>query len=200
MNKKTNFWKIFKFLAVFPAIFSTSCFKKDTKTDVESYVEILTESRNESDFHTELYICPETIENLEVKSFYYAHIDDLFTGSFLMYLVIEYDETNFSSEIQRLSGVKANFKDRGTKSIISFPEQNLYLTIKLNKRFEYAIYDTEKYQIAYISNQIFEWKDTPIEEKFIIPELQIPSELQDKENMFNLYYWYEGDVGFYIED
>jgi len=190
--------RIFPILTVIPALFSSSCLKKDTRTDVEHYIDILQECRDENDFHTELYIFPNTIENREVKSFYYAHMDDLFTGSFLMYLVLEYQEDDYISEKERLVNVKAEFEGRGTKSIIAYPEQNLYLTIKQNARFEYAMYNDEKLQIAFISNQIFDWENTPVDGDFVLPEANIPTELDDGDNMYNMYYWFEDDVGYYI--
>ena len=72
--------------------------------------------------------------------------------------------------------------------------------MKQNARFEYAMYNETTFEIAYISNQIFEWKDTPVEQDFISPDVTIPKGLEDGENMYNMYYWYNGDVGSYIED
>lgn len=187
-------------LGVFPALFCTACFKVDKKSDVESYVEILKGCRDESDFHSELFIFPESIEGKEVKAFQYAHRSDLFTGSFLMYLVLQYDEADFAPELERISNTKTTFKSGEHKGTIHYIENKLYLTVYQNARFEYAVYDETTFEIAYVSNQIFEWKDTPVEEKYRVPELTIPIELDDKENMYNMYYLYDGDVGIYCED
>ena len=62
--KKRAFFAI---LPVFPALFCTSCMQKDERSDVESYIDILKECRDEADFHSELTIFPETIEGKEVK-------------------------------------------------------------------------------------------------------------------------------------
>ena len=183
---------------VFPALFCVGC-QKETKTNAEEYLEILAESKAEQDFHTQLYIFPESIEGLEIKAFYYAHMEDLFTGSFLLYIVLGYQEDNFAAELERISNVQAVF-NQGTKQIIHYPEERMYLTIKQNARFEYAMYNETTYEIAYVSNQIFEWKDTPVDSQYVIPEVTIPQELDDRDNMYNLYYWYEGDVGIYVND
>lgn len=191
---------ILRILPVFPALFCTSCFKVDKRSDVESYIDILKECRDESDFHSELFIFPETIEGKEVKAFQFAHRSDLFTGSFLMYLVLQYQEADFAPELERISNVKATFKSGEQKGTISYPENKLYLTVKQNARYEYAIYDESTFEIAYVSNQIFEWEDIAVESKHIIPELTIPAELDDRENMYNMYYLFDGDVGIYCED
>ena len=191
--------KLLKLLLIVPILFCSGC-EKDTRTNAEQYVDLLQESRSEADFHTELYIFPETIENLEIKAFYYAHMEDLFTGSFLLYIVLEYDENTYAPEIERIANVEAKFKEGKTKSIISYPEQNLFLTIKQNGRYEYVIYNDSTYEIAYISNQLFDWGDTPVAEQYVIPNLSIPAGLDDGENMYNLYYWYEGGVGFYVNE
>jgi len=195
--KKLTILPIF---AVIPALFCTSCFKTSTKTNAEEYLEILQQCRDHDDFHTELYIFPETIEGTEIKSFIYAERSDLFTGSYLLYIVLEYDETGFTPELERIANVKAHFKAGEEKQPIYYPENDLYLTVKQNTRFEYAVYNEETLQIAYVSNQIFDWEETPVAKEFIIPDLSIPNELDDGENMYNMYYLYDGDVGLYVED
>ena len=191
---------ILRILLVFPALFCTSCLKKDSRSDVENYIDILKDCRDESDFHSELSIFPETIEGAETKSLYYAHRSDLFTGSFLMYLVLQYKEENFAPELERIKNTEVSFKTGEKKGTIHYPENKLFLTVKQETRFEYAIYDEGTFEIAYVSNQIFEWKDTPVESRFILPELTIPKELDDRDNMYNMYYLYDGDVGIYCED
>ena len=187
-------------LPVFPALFCVSCMQKDERSDVESYIDILKECRDEADFHSELLIFPETIEGKEVRKFAYAHRSDLFTGSFLMYLVLEYKQEDFAPELERISNVNAEFKTGEKKGVISYPENKLYLAIKQNARFEYAIYDESTFEIAYVSNQIFDWDETPVESKYIIPDVVIPTELVDRDDTYNMYYLYDGDVGIYCED
>ena len=189
-----------RFLAVIPALFCVSCFKPTTKSNPEEYLDLLKQCRDESDFHTELYIFPDTTKNTEIKSFYYSHTQDLFTGSFLLYLVLDYQETGFEAELERLSSVKATYKGGEEKHAISYPDQHLFLTIKQEARFEYAVYDKEKCEIAYVSNQIYNWDKIPVDSKYVIPDLIIPEELDDKNNTYNIYYLYDGDVGLYIED
>ena len=193
-----NNYRFLRILPVFPVLFCSSC-TTHTKTNAEEYLDILQEARDNNDFHTELYIFPNSIEGLEIKAFYYAHMEDLFTGSFLFYIVLGYNETGFEIELKRISDVIAVYKD-GVKGPIQYPNENMYLTIKQESRFEYVIYNSATYEIAYISNQLFLWKDTPVEQDFIIPDVTIPKGLEDGENMYNMYYWYNGDVGTYIED
>ena len=191
--------KLIKLALLPPVLFCAGC-TKYTKTNAEEYVEILQEARSEQDFHTELYIFPETIDGAEIKAFYYAHMDDLFTGSFLLYVVLAYDEETYSAELERIKSLKADFGDEKIKKPIEFPEKNLILTVYQNVRFEYVIYEESTHEIAYISNQIFDWKETPVDEKYVVPEITIPAEIDDRENMYNMYYWCEGDVGIYIKD
>lgn len=191
--------KLFRAVAVLPFILCAGC-TKSTKTNAEEYLEILQEAKGESDFHTELYIFPESIEGLEIKVFYYAHMTDLFTGSFLMYIVLGYEEEGFNKELERISSVEAVFSEDKIKKPIHYPDERMYLIVKQNARFEYAMYNETTFEIAYISNQIFEWKDTPVETQYVIPEVTIPDELDDGKNMYNMYYWYDGDVGIYVND
>ena len=196
MNKS----RILTILPGISALFCVSCGKIEHKDDAGSYESLLKQCREESDFHSELYIFPETTQNGEAKGFYYAHQESMFTGSFFIYLVMKYDQTNFENEIDRISHVKAQYKTGETKSIIPFADQNLYLTIKKDNRYEYAMYNSSSLEIAYVSNQLFEWKDIPIKNEHILPDVIIPAEVMDQGNGYTLYYLYDGDVGMYIED
>ena len=191
---------IFKIFPVIPVLFCTSCMKINTKTDVEQYQDILKEFRDNSDFHSELYIFPESLEGTEIKKFVSSKRDVMFTGDYLMYLVLTYTEEGYSSELERISNVKAVFKGGEEKHILSYPEHNLYLSIDMNKRFEYVIYNQETLEIAYVSNQIFDWDEIPVEDRHIIPDIEIPAELKDWDSGYNMYYLYDGDVGVYVED
>ena len=191
---------IFKILAVFPAFFCVSCFQTSTKTNAEEYEEILKDARDNSDFHSELYIFPESIEGTEIKHFVYAEMTDMFTGSYLMYVVLTYQPEDFSAELERIASVKATFKSGLEKHVIYYPEQKAYLSIQQENRYEYVIFNETTSEIAYVSNQLFQWKDTPVESQYILPQLTIPEELEDKGWGYNIYYEYDGDVGLYIED
>jgi len=191
--------RISKIFPIFPALFCFSC-STTTKSDVESYQEVLAECIKERDFHTQLYIFPETIEGLEVTKFVFSNTTDLFNGSWLMYLDIKWDEEGFSKEISRLDEVKAVYKTGDVKPIIKFEEKSLYLSISKDNRYEYALYNKESYEIVYVSNQLYDWKDTPVKEEHILPGVTIPKELDDGNNTYNMYYRYEDGVGWEVVD
>jgi len=196
MNK---FHKILRILPVFPALFCVSC-KQDTRTDYEAYKDILDECIADRDFHTQLYVFPKSIEGLEVTKLVYSHMSDLLNGSWLMYLAVKFDEDGFSKELSRLDNVKAEYDTGDIKPVIKYEDKSLYLTIMKNNRYEYALYNSDIYQIVYVSNQLFQWKDIPVQEEHILPNVTIPKELDDGENSYNMYYRYEGTTGWEVVD
>ena len=195
--------KISKIIAILPVFLAISCnvLNTTTKSDVESYHDILVECINEKDFHSRLYIFPESIEGAEIEKFCFSHTENPFTGDFLMYLAVKWDEETFNNELARLATVKSVFRNGKEKSIIKFEEQTMYLTVNRNNRYEYALYNQENFEIVYVSNQLYEWKDIPVvEQEHILPSVIIPAELDDGENSYNMYYYYEGDVGLEVTD
>ena len=166
--------------------------------DVNKYNELLKQCRDESDFHTELYVFPEKIEKNRVKDFRYQWTEGLFAGSFLFYLVYQWGD-DYDEEIDRISKVKAVFKDRGEKSILHYEKQKMYVSIYNEDgcRYEFVKYDSSKKIITYTSNQLYQWDEIKIDE----PEkIKIPKDLLDWKEFYNMYYFYEGDVGYYVED
>ena len=117
-----------------------------------------------------------------------------------MYLGIKWDEEGFKKELARLDEVKAIYKTGDIKPIIKYEDKSLYLTVKKDNRYEYALYDKESFEITYVSNQLYGWKDTPVKSEHILPEVIIPKELDDGNNSYNIYYRYEGDTGWEIID
>ena len=196
MNKIS---KILGILPVFPVLFCVSC-KKDMRTDWEAYHDILTECINDRDFHSQLYIFPESAEGKEITKFVYSHTSDLFNGSWLMYLGLKWDEEGFNTELTRLNNVKAEYKTGEIKPIIKFEEESLYLTISKDNRYEYALYNKETFEIVYVSNQLYEWKEIPVVPEHILPSVKIPSELDDGDNTYNMYYLFHGDTGIEVVD
>ena len=184
---------------VFPAILCSSC-NTTQKTDWESYSEILQECISDRDFHSQLYIFPESIEGKEIIKFVFSNTTDLFNGSWLMYLGLKWDEQGFYSELERLNNVKAIYKTGEVKPVIKFEDKSLYLTISKDNRYEYALYNSDTYEIIYVSNQLYEWKDIPVEKEHILPNVRIPEELDDGSNTYNMYYLYDGDVGIEVVD
>ena len=195
MNKIS---KIIGILPLFSVVFC-SC-NTTTKTDYESYQDILKECIEASDFHTQLYIFAESIEGLEIKKFCFSNTEILFTGDWLMYLVIRWDEAGFNNELSRLDQVKSSFSNGKEKPIIKYEEQSLYLTINKDNRYEYALYESETHEIVYVSNQLYLWDDIPVEKEHILPSVTIPSEFDDGDNSYNMYYYYEGDIGMEVTE
>ena len=196
MNK---LWKIPRISLLFPALLCASC-SQTTKTDTEEYADILKECVSDKDFHSQLYIFPKSIEGLEIQKFVFSNTTDLFNGSWLMYLSLKWDEYGFNKELERLNDVKAEFKTGDIKPIIKFEEESLYLTISKDNRYEYVLYNKKSFEVTYVSNQLYEWKKTPVLKEHILPDLVIPTELDDGNNTYNMYYRYEGDVGWEVTD
>ena len=191
--------KILGISLVFPAILCSSC-NTTKKTDWESYAEILQECISDRDFHSQLYIFPESIEGKEITKFVFSNTTDLFNGSWLMYLGLKLDQEGFNDEISRLESIKAVYDTGLEKPIIKFEEQKLFLTIMKDNRYEYALYNSDTCEIIYVSNQLYEWKDIPVEKEHILPDVSIPQELDDGNNTYNMYYRYEEDVGWEVVD
>ena len=193
-----NKLKIIGILWVFPLLLG-SC-KTDTRTNAEQYLEQINECRNNTDFHSQLFIFPETL-NGEIVKYFYMEESSLFTGSYYFYLVLQYDEATYNSEIERLSNVKAEFtKFNRIKTILSYPNQCAYLTISKDNRYEYVLYNVEKHEIAYISNQLFTWDRAQVLPEHSMPSFTIPAECDDGNNTYNIYYHYVDNVGWEITD
>ena len=191
--------KIFRILPVFPALFCFSC-NKTEKTDTEQYVDILNDCISDRDFHSQLYIFPKSIEGLQITKFLFSHTESLYTGDWLMYLGLKWDEQGFNSELERLNNVKAVYKTGEVKPVIKFEDKSLYLTISKDNRYEYAIYNRETYEIVYVSNQLYEWDEIPVKPEHILSNVRIPEELDDGSNTYNIYYLFGGDVGVEVVD
>ena len=198
-----KFKQILAIFTVIPALFLISC-NRDNRSNAEQYRDDLKEAREENDFHTELYIFPESIEGREISFYHFVRQSDLFTGSYLFYIGLTFEEEDYNNELQRLANIKAEFKQGTIKPIIHYEENNLFVTISKDNRYEYVIYNNDSKEIVYVSNQLFLWKDIPVKEEHILPNIDIPKELDDGENSYNMYYRYEYDgatkVGWYIND
>lgn len=194
-----NKLKILNIFWVFPFLLG-SC-KTDTRTNAEQYHDDLKEYREKSDFHSQLYIFPDSL-NGEIVKYIISETSDLFNGSYFFYLVLEYDQETFDSELTRLSEIKATYVKHNNvvKPILHYSEQSIYLTIMKDNRYEYALYNQEKLEIAYVSNQLYGWNEVPILPEHGLPDLTIPNEYDDGKNSYNIYYLYEGDVGWEITD
>ena len=196
---KTN--KILKIFGILPVLSAALCScNTDKRKDYEAYKDTLQECVADRDFHTQLYIFPESIEGLEITNFYFSHTTDLFTGSWLMYLGLRWDETGFNNELNRLNSIKAVYNTGLEKSVIKYEDEHLFLTVMRDYRYEYALYNSETFETIYISNQLYSWKETPVKSEHILQDIVIPKELDDGSNTYNMYYRYEGDVGWEVVD
>ncbi len=172
-----------------------------TNDDVNKYEEVLTKAVQNSDFHTALYVFPKKVDVNSVTNFRYMERDDLFNGSYLLYLSVKYNQAQFDAELERLDSVKADFNaHNAAKPLLKFADKAEYVAISRNSSYEYVKYDTESLEIAYVSNQIYEWIETGVKKEHLFEDITIPSELDDGGNSYNMYYYYEGDIGYYVND
>ena len=189
-----------KLSLIIPTLLLTGCLSSKTNNDPQNYSEYLKIAVGNSDFHSELYIFPQDITEEEIKTFAYQTMDGLFTGSYFLYVVAQYDQTIFEAEINRLDDIKATFKNGKVKSILKYEEQSLYLTLNKDNRYEYVKYSKDTFEIAYVSNQLYKWNEVDINDNHLLGEVVIPQELDDGNNSYNMYYSYEGDIGYYVND
>lgn len=183
------------------------CSSCSTNKNIKKYSDVFKEAKGNVDFHTQLHIFPENTDSGTPKDFIYKTRDDLFTGSYVFYLVMQYEEETFNNELVRLNDVKANFYDEfPAKHIIHYEEDNLYLSVYRDSRYEYVKYYPDTKVIAYVSNQLYEWPLSGVNSLHILGNVTIPEDLDDGENSYNMYYYYTydpslgGHVGMYTSD
>ena len=189
-------------LMMIPLLTLTGCVIK-SNDNVEKYERIYNEMLNNQDFHTELYIFPTKIDTKQVTGFSSKSRDDLFTGSYLLYLSMQYDQSQFDAELERLDAVKAEIEIPNnvikTKYIIHDAQTSQYVTINKNGRYEYVKYNAETLEIAYVSNQLFSWEESGIKKDHKFEDISIPASIADGNNEYNMYYYYEADIGYYVD-
>ena len=189
-----NLLKLFLFV---PAICLISCQTK-TASDISQYQKLLKDLRDNSDAHSELYIFPDEINTDNNIDFRYKYTEDLFNGSYLFYLVQEYSEDEFNQELDRLSKIQSHFNNGLTKSIIHDEEKAAFISIYRNNNYEYAYYFKDSLKIAYTFNQLYPWSSINI--NYPLASANIPNDIDDGNNSYNMYYFYTSDVGYYVED
>jgi len=182
--------------------------KKIEGSDVKGYIDCINKLLNNSDFHSELYIFPNSsdLSNATINEYKYAQRDDLFTGSYYLYCECTYlSKEAFDNEITRLSNVCCTYSyNKQTKRIISY-SNGVFLTICKDNRYEYAIAYEESNSIGYVSNQLYEFSELDIDSKYKKDNFVIPDKLIDGDAGYNMYYYYDYDsslgyVGTYITD
>ena len=189
-------------LMMIPFLTLGGCATK-ANNNVNQYETLLKQSINNSDFHSELYIFPNKINTENAIAFSYKTREDLFTGSYLLYLVMKYDQNQFNAELERLDTIKADIEIPNnvfkTKNIIKDTDASQYVAITQNSRYEYVKYNSETLEIAYVSNQLFTWKETGIKNEYLYKDIKIPTELDDGDNSYNMYYYRVDDIGYYVK-
>lgn len=189
-------------LMMIPFLTLGGCATK-ANNNVNQYETLLKQSINNSDFHSELYVFPSEINTENAIAFSYKTREDLFTGSYLLYLVMKYDQNQFNAELERLDAIKADIEIPNnvfkTKNIIKDTDTSQYVTITQNSRYEYVKYNSETLEIAYVSNQLFIWKETGIKNEYLYKDIKIPTELDDGDNSYNMYYYRVDDIGYYVK-
>jgi hypothetical protein len=189
-------------LMMIPFLTLGGCATK-ANNNVNQYETLLKQSINNSDFHSELYVFPSEINTENAVAFSYKTREDLFTGSYLLYLVMKYDQNQFDAELNRLDVIKADIEIPNnvfkTKHIIKYTDTSQYVTSTQNSRYEYVKYNSETLEIAYVSNQLFTWKETGIKNEYLYKDIKIPTELDDGDNSYNMYYYRVDDIGYYVK-
>lgn len=189
-------------LMMIPFVALEGCTTK-ANNDINQYETLLKQSINNSDFHSELYVFPSEINTENAIAFSYKTREDLFTGSYLLYLVMKYDQVQFDAELNRLDAIKADIEIPNnvfkTKNIIKDTDTSQYVTITQNSRYEYVKYNSETLEIAYVSNQLFTWRETGIKKEYLYKNINVPAELDDGDNSYNMYYYRVDDIGYYVK-
>ena len=177
------------------ASFMVLNFKKEDHTNIEEYSSNLTKLIESQDVRSGLKIFPTEVNKDKVKEFKYYSEDDLFVGSYLYYLVVDYDKDEFNAEVERIKSVNQPFRDIVkniffAKTGFKYPA---YITIwDGNGTYEYALVDEENTKIAYVLNQLFDWKDTDIAEEYLPKDYSVPSTSKDTgKDGYSMYYVYD---------
>lgn len=168
-------------------------FKIKDKTNIVEYAQALSELRENSDAHSGLFIFPENVNVDNVKEYKYLTREDLFNGSYLLYLVVNYSDEDYNAEIERLKSVKAEYPDAIKNPLYNKSDNPAYITIfDGNGSYEYALLDSKNKTIAYVFNQLFEWKEIEINENYMLKNYSVNSNDKDiNQNGYNMYYIYD---------
>lgn len=166
--------------------------RKEVKSfnDLDKYDEYLSNLRDNSDAHSKLLIFPNKIEKEKVEEFEYLSVEGLFDGSYLFYIIVNYDDNSLKKEIERIKQIKRTYNGKD-KFIIS--EENLkyptYITICDGMdTYEYAMIDGNK--IVYVFRQIFT-ANNKLDKKYEL-EYIVPRDKRDKYTPgYNMYYFYD---------
>ena len=182
-------------ICLLPVLLSGCSFtgKEKINSDPSEYNKVLKQFLDDKDVHSEMYIFPEKIDVSKADKFESRIRDGIFGNDYFMYLSTKYESDTFEQEINRLKDIKCTYVDGTVKTIIHLEEESLFVTIYKDNRFEYVTFDEEELKVTYVFNQLYH-----TEEK--LENIVVPFEFDDGGNSYNMYYRYEGDVGYYITD
>ena len=172
--------------------------KVERHNDVNKYNEYLNGLIYSDDVHSNLSIFPKNINIEDVESFEYLTSGGLFDGSYLFYIIINYNGEEYLKEVNRIKNIKATF-DNNYKYIL---EEDLkyktYITIcDGNGSYEYAMLDNNK--IVYVFRQIF-YYDNNLDSKYVLDYI-VPNKLRDiSTDGYNMYYLYNKYGVGYMEE
>ena len=168
-------------------------FVGDIKTyeDESNYELYLSDLIQNNDVHSLLYLFPSTLKNGRVTEFKYMEQDGLFDGSYYYYLVMNYDGDNYDKEYKRISSLELNYGSTKKTPIKDYIKYDTFITIYDNyNTFEYALFDKENNRIIYIFNQLFNWNEIGLENKYTLTEYNI--DIKDTKQLgYNMYYLYD---------
>ncbi len=169
-------------------------YKKDVKSynDLDKYEEYLDHLRNNSDARSRLFIFPDKINKDKVESFEYLTQEGLFDGSYLFYIVVNYDEKEYNKEEERIKNIKRIYNGKN-KYILKAEDlkYETYITICDGMdTYEYAMLDNDNKKIAYVFRQLFN-ANNKLDKDYVLNYI-VPRENRDKYSPgYNMYYFYD---------
>jgi hypothetical protein len=175
-------------------IFFLSRTKIIKENNIDNYLEYLNDLQLNKDVHSKLYIFPSKINKEKTELFEYLRKESLFDGSYLFYIIINYDENEYNEEINRIKEVKKIFKYGEKYPIyVEGDKYPAYITISDGyDTYEYALLDEENNKIIYVFRQLY-YYDSKLKNEYYF-EYKVPKNQRDiKRPGYNMYYYYDSD-------
>ena len=187
-------------------------------SNINNYSTYLEEykSHEKYDVHSGMEIFPENVDATKIQEFKNIYSEGLFDGSYLFYLVVNYNEEEFVKEEERIKNLSATstyyegvFNFKNPTEVTKYPlyteygfKYPAYVTVfdPYVNQYEYALFDRENTRIIYVLDQLYEWDE--ISEDYIPDNYSVPKKYVDTPNKgFNMYYGYDskGNGSFYKE-
>ena len=171
--------------------FSCSLINREEYTDINNYESYLSLLKNSSDVQSGLFIFPSSVDVENVIEFKYVKEDGFFDGSYIFYLVCNYDDISYKNEIDRIKNIFINYGN-----LIKTPlylNDNIYITISdVYGTYEYVIFDDSNNKVAYIFNQLLDFDD--ISDEYILKNYKVSKDKRDSNRPgYNMYYNYNSN-------